>query len=104
MLIDGNLILGFIGGLVAVLGGVWTAYRLLGHSVFRELDQHRERMNMIQTQANRDAKSLSDRINREVESRHQTERASVAARVNLSSRVQHLESELSRGSVNARDD
>lgn len=104
MIIDGNLILGFVGGLLAVLGGVWTAYRLLGHSVYRELDQQRERINMIQTQANNDAEGLSDRINREIESRHQTEKESVAARVNLGSRIQHLESELRREAGKRQED
>jgi hypothetical protein len=104
MLIDGNLLLGFIGGLVAVLGGVWTAYRLLGHSVYRELDQQRERINMLQNQLNSDAENSSKRLNREMESRHQMERASIAARTHLDRRIQSLESELRRRVDNAQDD
>ncbi len=104
MSIDGNLILGFVGGLVAVLGGVWTAYRLLGHSVYRELDQQRERINMLQNQVNSGAENSSERLNREIESRHQMERASIAARTHLESRIQHLETQLRRRADNTQDD
>ena len=104
MLVDGNLILGFVGGLIAVLGGVWTAYRMLGHAVYRELDQQRERINMLQNQVNNDAENFSERSNREMESRHQMERESFAARANLSSRIQYLESELRRRTGDGQDD
>ena len=103
-MIDGNLVLGFVGGLIAVLGGVWTAYRLLGHAVYRELDQQRERINLLQTQVNSEAESLSDRINREIETRHQMERESIAARAHLGSRIQYLESEVRRGAGKGQDD
>ncbi len=100
---DENLVLGFIGGLLAVLGGVWTAYRLLGHAMFRELDQQREQLNMLQNQVNGDTGSLSQRIDREMESRHQRDREAIAARIQLSSRIQHLESEFRRGAVDRQD-
>ena len=43
-MIDENLVLGFVGGLIAVLGGVWTAYRLLEHAIHIELDNQNERI------------------------------------------------------------
>ncbi len=48
-MIEHNLILGFVAGLFTVLGGVWTAYRLLGHAVYRELDQQGERISNLET-------------------------------------------------------
>lgn len=59
MSIDADLILGFVGGLISVLGGVWTAYRLLGYSVYRELDQQRQQLNQLQNQMNKDAENAS---------------------------------------------
>ena len=102
-MIDENLLLGFVGGLLSVLGGVWTAYRLLGYSVYRELDQQRERINMLQNQVNKDAEIASERISRETEARHRTERESVVARLKLGSRIQHLESQLRRGKGDGQD-
>ncbi|MCY3863806.1 MAG: hypothetical protein OXG68_00050 [Chloroflexi bacterium] len=103
-MIDENLLLGFVGGLISVLGGVWTAYRLLGYSVYRELDQQRERINMLQNQVNKDAENASERISRETEARHQTDRESVVARLKLGSRIQYLETELRRSAGNIQDD
>lgn len=96
MQIDGNLILGFVGGLLAVLGGVWTAYRLLGHAVYRELDQQRERIATLEKDAGTQAQNVNDRLSREMEQRHQEEKAAVEARVNLGSRIALLESEFRR--------
>lgn len=96
MQIDGNLVLGFVGGLLAVLGGVWTAYRLLGHSVFRELDQQRERIATLETGTGTQAQNVNDRLTREMEQRHQEEKAALDARLHLGSRVTLLETEFRR--------
>lgn len=103
MSIDDSLILGFVGGLISVLGGVWTAYRLPGYSVYRELDQQRERINMLQNQVNTDAEGVSERISRETEARHRTDRESVVARLKLGNRIQHLETQLRRVTENEQD-
>lgn len=96
MQIDGNLILGFVGGLLAVLGGVWTAYRLLGHAVFRELDQQRERIATLETDAGTQAQNVNDRLTREMEQRHQNEKATLEARLRLGNRITLLEAEFRR--------
>lgn len=96
MQIDGNLILGFVGGLLAVLGGVWTAYRLLGHAVYRELDQQRERIATLETGAGIQAQNVQNRQNREVAQRHQEEKAALEARLQLGNRITLLETEFRR--------
>ncbi len=48
-MIDHSLVSGFVAGLITVLGGVWTAYRLLGHAVYRELEHQRERLGKVET-------------------------------------------------------
>lgn len=96
MQIDGNLILGFVGGLLAVLGGVWTAYRLLGHAVYRELDQQRERIETLEADAGTQAQNVNDRLTHEMEQRHQEEKAALGARVHLGSRITLLETEFRR--------
>ena len=102
-MIDHNLILGFVAGLFTVLGGVWTAYRLLGHAVYRELDQQRERISNLETSVNSQNRDVNSRLDREMESRHQTDKESIAARAHLGSRIQHLESEIRRGAVDRQE-
>ena len=59
---------------------------------------------MLQNQVNKDAENAIERNNREMESRHQMERDSFAARANLSSRIQHLETQLRRRTTDEQDD
>ncbi|MCY3832323.1 MAG: hypothetical protein OXG85_04865 [Chloroflexi bacterium] len=96
-MIDGNLILGFVGGLVAVLGGVWTAYRLLGHAVYRELDQQRERIGNLESNVDNQNTNVNNRLGREMAQRHQSEKEAQDGRANLSARILVLESEFRRG-------
>ena len=96
MQIDGNLILGFIGGLLAVLGGVYTAYRMLGHAVYRELDQQRERITTLESDAGIQAQNVQDRQNREMALRHQEDKAALEARLQLGNRISLLETEFRR--------
>lgn len=69
-MLDGNLILGFAGGLIAVLGGVWTAYRLLAHSMQRELDSHGERIGNLETRVDNHSRDVNNRLDREMTQRH----------------------------------
>lgn len=103
-MIDGNLILGFAGGLIAVLGGVWTAYRLLAHSVQRELDSHDERIGNLETRVDNHSRDVSNRLDREMTQRHQSEKEAQDGRANLTARIQNLESQLRRRADNAQDD
>ncbi|MCY4019925.1 MAG: hypothetical protein OXG39_11010 [Chloroflexi bacterium] len=88
--------MGFVGGLLAVLGGVWTAYRLLGHAVYRELDQQRERIATLETGAGTQAQNVNDRLTREMEQRHQEEKAALDARLRLGNRITILETDFRR--------
>lgn len=104
MSIDGSLILGFLGGLLAVLGGVWTAYRLLGHAVFRELDQQRERIATLESDAGNQAQNINDRLTREMQQRLNSEKEALEARSHLGSRIMLLDRELKSRRKNARDE
>lgn len=103
-MIDGNLILGFAGGLIAVLGGVWTAYRLLSHSVQRELDSHDERIGNLETRVDNHSRDVNNRLDREMTQRHQSEKEAQDGRGNLTARIQNLESQLRRRADSAQDD
>lgn len=103
-MIDGNLILGFVGGLIAVLGGVWTAYRLLGHSFQRELDGHDERIGNLESRVDNHSRDMTNRLDRETTQRHQSEMEAQDGRGNLTARILLLESELRRRADDARDD
>ena len=103
-MIDGNLILGFVGGLIAVLGGVWTAYRLLGRSFQIELDGHDERIGDLETRVDNSSRDMTNRLDREMTQRHQNEMEAQDGRGNLSARILVLESELRRRADNAQDD
>ena len=103
-MLDGNLILGFAGGLIAVLGGVWTAYRLLAHSIQRELDSHDERIGNLETRVDNLSRDVNNRLDREMTQRHQSEKEAQDGRGNLTARIQNLESQLRRRADNAQDD
>ena len=103
-MLDGNLILGFAGGLIAVLGGVWTAYRLLAHSIQRELDSHDERNGNLETRVDNLSRDVNNRLDREMTQRHQSEKEAQDGRGNLTARIQNLESQLRRRADNAQDD
>lgn len=103
-MVDGNLVLGFAGGLIAVLGGVWTAYRLLAHSFQRELDSHNERIGNLETRVDNHSRDVNNRFDREMTQRHQNETEAQDGRGYLSARIQALESELRRRARNAKDD
>ncbi len=96
-MVDVNLILGFAGGLIAVLGGVWTAYRLLAHSIQRELDSHDERIGNLETRVDNHSRDVNSRLDREMTQRHQNEMEAQDGRGNLTARIQNLESQLRRG-------
>lgn len=103
-MVDGNLILGFAGGLIAVLGGVWTAYRILAHAIQRELDSHNERIGNLETRVDNHHRDVNNRFDREMTQRHQNEMEAQDGRGYLSARIQALESELRRRARNAQDD
>lgn len=86
-MIDHNLILGFVAGLFTVLGGVWTAYRLLGHAVFRELDQQGERIKNLETKVDTQNRNANSRIDLQMSQRHQSEKEAQDGRANLSARI-----------------
>ena len=102
-MIDVNLILGFAGGLIAVLGGVWTAYRLLGHSIHRELDRQSERISNLETKVDNHSKEVINRLDREMTQRHRSEKEAQDGRANLSARILVVESELRRGAGNEQE-
>lgn len=102
-MIDGNLILGFAGGLIAVLGGVWTAYRLLAHSIQRELDSHDERIGNLETRVDNHSRDVNNRLDREMTQRHQSEKEAQDGRGNLTARIQNLESQLRRAGIKQND-
>ena len=102
-MIDGNLILGFAGGLIAVLGGVWTAYRLLGHSIQRELDSHDERIGNLETRFDNHSRDVTNRLDREKTQRHQNEMEAQDGRGNLSARILVVESKLRLDASNEQE-
>ncbi len=103
-MIDGNLILGFAGGLIAVLGGVWTAYRLLAHAIQRELDSHSERIGNLETRVDSHSRDVNNRLDREMAQRHQNEMDAQDGRASLTARIQFLEAELRRQASSRQDD
>lgn len=103
-MIDVNLILGFAGGLIAVLGGVWTAYRLLAYSIHRELDRQSERIGNLETRVDNHSREVVNRLGRETTQRHQSEKEAQDGRANLSARILLVQSELRRGPVDNQDD
>ncbi len=102
-MIDGNLILGFAGGLIAVLGGVWTAYRLLAHSIQRELDSHDERIGNLETRVDNHSRDVTNRLDREKTQRHQNEMEAQDGRGNLSARILVVESKLRLDASNEQE-
>lgn len=103
-MIDENLILGFLGGLVAVLGGVWTAYRLLGHAIHRELDSQSERITNLETKFDNQNNDVNNRLHREMTQRHQNEKEAQDGRLSLASRILVVESNLRRIANDRLDD
>ncbi len=103
-MLDANLILGFVGGVVAVLGAVFTAYRLLGHSIHRELDRQDQRINNLETESDSRNREVNSRLDRETTQRHQNEREAQDGRASLSMRILLLESELRRLSDKGQDE
>ena len=103
-MIDHNPILGFIAGLFAVPGGVWTAYRLLGHAVYRELDQQRERISNLETTVNSQNRDVNSRLDREMTQRHQSEKEAQDGRASLSRRILLVESELRLAAGKGQDE
>ena len=95
-MIDHNLILGFVAGLFTVLGGVWTAYRLLGHAVYRELDQQRERIGKLETTVDTQNRDVNSRLDRQMSQHHQSEKEAQDGRANLSARILLVESKVRR--------
>ena len=95
-MIDINLILGFLGGVIAVLGAVFTAYRLLGHSIHRELDRQDQRITGVETKSDSQNRDVNGRLDREMTQRHQSEREAQDGRASLSRRILLLESEVRR--------
>ena len=79
-MVDPDLLLGFLGGLLAVLGGVWTAYRLLGHSVHRELDAQSERISNLERSVGSLFNEATVREDRERSQRHQSDMNAQEAR------------------------
>ena len=96
MPIDEQVIWGFVGGLVAVLGGVWTAYRLLGHAVYRELDQKETRLLEVEKNAAAQAKDYSERKQEQIKERYEDRTDASEARSHLSVRLNLLENEFRR--------
>ncbi len=103
-MIDGNLILGFAAGMIAVLGGVWTAYRILAHSIQRELDSHDERIGNLESRLDNHSRDVNNRLDREMGQRHQNEKEAQDGRGNLTARIQNLESQLRRGADKRQED
>ena len=103
-MLDANLILGFVGGVVAVLGAVFTAYRLLGHAIHRELDRQDQRINNLETESDSRNREVNGRVDRETTQRHQNEREAQDGRASLSMRILLLESELRRLSDKGQDE
>ena len=103
-MIDINLILGFAGGVIAVLGAVFTAYRLLGHSIHRELDRQDERIKSLETVSASQNRNVNGRLDREMTQRHQNEREAQDGRASLSMRIMLLEAELRRLADKAQDE
>jgi len=103
-MLDLNLFLGFVGGVVAVLGAVFTAYRLLGHSIHRELDRQDQRINSLETESDSRYREVTSRLERETTQRHQNEREAQDGRASLSMRILLLESELRRLSDKGQDE
>ncbi|MCY3977905.1 MAG: hypothetical protein OXG23_07375, partial [Chloroflexi bacterium] len=97
------LILGFAGGLIAVLGGVWTAYRLLAHSIQRELDSHDERIGNLETRVDNHSRDVTNRLDREKTQRHQNEMEAQDGRGNLSARILVVESKLRLDASNEQE-
>ena len=95
-MIDPNLVLGFLGGLLAVLGGVWTAYRLLGHSVHRELNSQSERISNLERKVDSQHMEITGRQDREMHRRHQSEKGAQQGRDALNARLLVLESLIRR--------
>ena len=102
-MIDDNLLLGFAGGLIAVLGGVWTAYRLLGYSFHRELDRHGERLTNLETKVDNYNREVINRQDREMTQRHQNEKEAQDGRANLSARILVVETKLRRAGIEPDD-
>ena len=103
-MIDPNLVLGFLGGLLAVLGGVWTAYRLLGHSVHRELDAQSERIGNLERRVEDRFKDAANREDRERRQHYQNEMNAREARASLNTRLVVLESLIRRIADQRRDE
>jgi len=103
-MIDINLILGFLGGVVAVLGAVFTAYRLLGQSIHRELDRQDERISSLETKSDSQNRDVNGRLDREMMQQHQSEREAQDGRASLSMRIMLLESELRRLAGKGQDE
>ncbi len=103
-MIEHNLILGFVAGLFTVLGGVWTAYRLLGHAVYRELDQQGERISNLETRVDTQNKDVNSRLDRQTDQRHQSEKEAQDGRANLSARILLVEKEVRRVASKGQDE
>ncbi len=97
-IMDENLILGFVGGTLADLGGVWTAYRLLGHAIHRELDSQSERIGNLETKVNNDNREVNSRLDREMMRHFQSEKEAQDGRLNLGARLLVIESQVQHGS------
>lgn len=102
-MIDENLVLGFVGGLIAVLGGVWTAYRLLGHAIHRELDNQNERIGNLELKVDNNSIEVNKRMDREMLRRAQGENEAQDGRAGLSARLLLVESEVRRSVHDRRD-
>ena len=96
--------LGFAGGVIAVLGAVFTAYRLLGHLVHRELDRQDQRINNLETKSDSQNREVNGRLDREMTQRHQSEKEAQDGRASLSRRILLEESELRRLAGKGQDD
>ncbi len=99
-----SLILGFVGGLITVLGGVWTAYRLLGYSIHRELDRQGERIGNLEARVENQNKEVNNRLDREMRQRHQSEKEAQDGRANLATRIIVAETDIRRIAGDQFDD
>ena len=95
-MVNESLILGFVGGLIGVLGGVWTAYRMLSHALHRELNQQQDRITQLENIVYSQNRNANDRMDREMTQRHQGEMEAQDGRANLSARLLVVESEIRR--------
>ncbi|MCY4466097.1 MAG: hypothetical protein OXE46_11235 [Chloroflexi bacterium] len=105
-MIDENLILvlGFVAVLFAVLGGVWTAYKLLGHAIHRELTNQGERIGNLEAKVDNHEKEVNKRLDREMTRRHQSEKEAQDGRANLATRILVVEKNVRRIAGDRLDD